>query len=221
VQVGSYRGSQFAGVTNITTEKISGSQIAALFNYGRHVQGTQIGLFNYADSLGGIPIGLLSIVKTGYHKIELSADEVFYTNLAFRTGMRKFYTMIHAGFKPDKSINPGDSSVWTFGYGLGTARKISNKIFLNIDLSAQHVNKGSFTDALSLLNKINVGFDFQLSKGFSIYTGATLNGYLTDNDYTDYPTLFTDFKPNVFYDENINGNNLKMWLGAKVALRFL
>jgi hypothetical protein len=221
VQVGDYRGSQFAGITNITSEKIYGSQIAGLYNFGRSVQGTQIGLFNYADSLGGIPIGLLSIVKTGYHKIELSADEVFYTNLAFRTGMRKFYTMIHAGFKPDKSINPGDSSVWTFGYGLGTARKISNKIFLNIDFSSQHVNKGSFTDALSLLNKINLGVDFQLTKGFSIYTGATLNGYLTDNDYTDYPTLFTDFKPNVFYDENINGNNLKMWVGAKVALRFL
>ncbi|MCU0368588.1 MAG: hypothetical protein MUF39_07135 [Cyclobacteriaceae bacterium] len=221
VQVGDYRGSQFAGIANITSEKIYGSQIAGLYNFGRSVQGTQIGLFNYADSLGGIPIGLLSIVKTGYHKIELSADEVFYTNLAFRTGMRKFYTMIHAGFKPDKSINPGDSSVWTFGYGLGTARKISNKIFLNLDLSAQHVNKGSFTDALSLLNKFNVGVDFQLTKGFSLYTGATLNAYLTDIDYTDYPTLFTDFKPNVFYDKNINGNNLKMWVGAKVALRFL
>jgi hypothetical protein len=170
VQVGDYRGSQFAGITNITSEKIYGSQIAGLYNFGRSVQGTQIGLFNYADSLGGIPIGLLSIVKTGYHKIELSADEVFYTNLAFRTGMRKFYTMIHAGFKPDKSINPGDSSVWTFGYGLGTARKISNKIFLNIDFSSQHVNKGSFTNALSLLNKINLGVDFQLTKGFSIYT---------------------------------------------------
>jgi hypothetical protein len=221
VQVGDYRGSQFAGIANITSEKIYGSQIAGLYNFGRSVQGTQIGLFNYADSLGGIPIGLLSIVKTGYHKIELSADEVFYTNLAFRTGMRKFYTMIHAGFKPDKSINPGDSSVWTFGYGLGSARKISNKIFLNLDLSAQHVNKGSFTDALSLLNKFNVGVDFQLTKGFSLYTGATLNAYLTDIDYTDYPTLFTDFKPNVFYDKNINGNNLKMWVGAKVALRFL
>jgi hypothetical protein len=221
VQVGDYRGSQIAGLTNIANGKISGSQISVLFNHGRKVHGTQIGLINYADTLGGVPIGLLSIVKSGYHKIELSADEVFYTNLAFRSGVRKFYTMLQAGFKPQQSLNTGDSSVWTFGYGLGTARKISNKIFLNIDFSAQHVNKGSFTNALSLLNKINVGFDFQLTKGFSLYTGATLNGYLTNSSYTDYPTLFTDFKPHVFYDENIGGNNLKMWLGAKVALRFL
>lgn len=222
VQVGDYRGSQIAGGTNIATAKISGSQVSALFNHAKEVHGTQIGLVNYADTLGGIPIGLLSIVKTGYHKIELSADEVFYTNLAFRSGVRKFYTMLQAGFKPDKSLNAGDSSVWTFGYGLGTARRISKKIFLNIDASAQHVNKGSFTNALSLLNKIHVGFDFQLTKGFSLYTGATLNGYLTDNDYKEYPTLFTDFNPTVFYDETVGtNNNLKMWLGAKVALRFL
>lgn len=222
VQVGDYRGSQIAGLTNIGTKKISGSQISALFNHGRQVHGTQIGLINYADTLGGVPVGLISIVKTGYHKIELSADEVFYTNLAFRTGVRKFYTMLHAGFKPGKSLNAGDSSVWTFGYGLGTARKISKKIFLNIDASAQHVNKGSFTNALSLLNKIHVGFDFQLTKGLSLYTGATLNGYLTNNDYKEYPILFTDFKPNVFYDETVgSNNNLKMWLGGKVALRFL
>jgi hypothetical protein len=222
VQVGDYRGSQIAGLTNIATEKISGSQVAAFFNHGKEVHGTQIGLINYADSLGGVPVGLLSIVKTGYHKIELSADEVFYTNLAFRSGVRKFYTMLHAGFKPDKSLNAGDTSVWTFGYGLGTARKISKKIFLNIDASAQHINRGSFTNALSLLNKIHVGVDFQLAKGFSLYTGATLNGYLTDNDYKEYPVLFTDFKPNVFYDETVgSNNNLKMWLGAKVALRFL
>lgn len=222
VQVGDYRGSQIAGLTNIATKKISGSQISAFFNHAKQVRGTQIGLINYADTLGGIPVGLLSIVKTGYHKIELSADEVFYTNLAFRSGVRKFYTMLHAGFKPDKSLNAGDSSVWTFGYGLGTARKISKKIFLNIDASAQHVNKGNFTNALSLLNKIHVGVDFQLAKGFSLYTGATLNGYLTNNDYKEYPTLFTDFKPNVFYDETVGtNNNLKMWVGGKVALRFL
>ncbi len=222
VQVGDYRGSQIAGLTNIATKKISGSQISAFFNHAKQVRGTQIGLINYADTLGGIPVGLLSIVKTGYHKIELSADEVFYTNLAFRSGVRKFYTMLQAGFKPDKSLNAGDSSVWTFGYGLGTARKISKKIFLNIDASAQHVNKGSFTNALSLLNKIHVGVDFQLAKGFSLYTGATLNGYLTNNDYKEYPTLFTDFKPNVFYDETVgSNNNMKMWVGGKVALRFL
>jgi len=222
LQVGDYRGSQFAGLSNFATEKISGSQVSALFNYGKNVHGTQIGLINYADSLGGVPIGLLSIVRSGYHKIELSADEVFYTNLAFRTGVRKFHTMIMAGFKPQRSISPSDTSVWTFGYGLGSARKLSRKLFLDLDLTAQHINRGSFTNSLSLLNKFYVGLDFQVAKKFSMAAGVNLNGYLTNNNYSDYPELFTGYKPKIIYDENISSStNLKMWWGAKVALRFL
>jgi hypothetical protein len=222
VQLGDYSGSQFAGLTNIATEKITGSQISALFNYSRKVQGTQIGLINYADTLGGVPIGLLSIVKSGYHKIELSADEVFYTNLGFRSGVRKFHTMVMAGFKPQQSLDPADTSVWTFGYGLGTSPKLARWLYLDLDLSSQHVNKGSFTDALSLLNKVYVGFDFQVAKKFSIATGVTFNGYLTSNAYTEYPTLFTGYQPKIVAERNFsNDTNLKMWWGAKIALRFL
>ena len=222
VQVGDYRGSQIAGLTNIATEKISGSQISVLFNHARHVHGTQIGLINYADTLGGVPIGLLSIVKSGYHKIELSADEVFYTNLAFRSGVRKFHTMLMAGFKPQQSLNPSDTSVWTFGYGLGTARKLTRWLYLDLDLSSQHISRGSFTNALSLLNKAYVGVDFQVAKKFSIATGITLNGFLTRTTYSEYPELFTDYTPKIIYDENLNHDiNLKMWWGARVALRFL
>ncbi len=222
VQVGDYRGSQIAGLTNIATEKISGSQISALFNHGRRVQGTQIGLINYADTLGGVPIGLLSIVKSGYHKIEFSADEVFYANLAFRTGVRKFHTMLMAGFKPEQSLNPSDTSVWTFGYGLGTARKLTRWLYLDLDLSSQHISRGSFTNALSLLNKAYVGLDFQVAKKFSIATGITLNGYLTRTTFSEYPTLFTDYTPRIIYDENLSHDiNLKMWWGARVGLRFL
>lgn len=222
VQLGDYRGSQFAGFTNVATKKITGSQVAAFFNYGHKVHGTQIGLINYADSLGGVPIGLISIVKSGYHKIEVSADEVFYANLAFRTGARKFHTMLMAGLKPQQSLQPSDTSVWHFGYGLGTTRKLTKWWLLDIDLSAQHVNKGSFTSELSLLNKAYVGFDFQVAKKLSLATGITLNGYLTRTTFTDYPTLFTDYKPKIISDRNIgNDLNLKMWWGAKVALRFL
>jgi hypothetical protein len=222
VQLGNYRGSQFAGFTNIAAERITGSQISTFFNYGKKVHGTQIGFINYADSLGGVPVGFLSIVKTGYHKIELSADEVFYANLAFRTGARKFHTMLMAGFKPQQSLQPSDTSVWHFGYGLGTTRKLTRWWFLDLDLSSQHVNKGSFTNALSLLNKAYVGFDFQVARKLSLATGVTLNGYLTRTTFTDYPTLFTDFQPKIISDSNFGSDlNLKLWLGAKVALRFL
>jgi hypothetical protein len=83
------------------------------------------------------------------------------------------------------------------------------------------VNKGGFTAELSSLNKLNVGFDFRLAKGFSIYAGGTLNAYFTKTDYSDYPMLFSDIQPKVFFNESYNNNvNTKMWFGGKVALRF-
>ncbi len=213
-------GTQIAGFANVATGNISGSQIASFANYAKNVRGTQISLFNYADSLSGVPIGLVSFVNRGYHKLEVSADEVFYTNIAFRTGVSKFYNILFAGMKPDYLAK--DYNVWSFGYGLGTARKITRWLYLNLDVTSQQVNKGNITQALSLLNKVHVGFDFQLAKKLSLYGGATLNGYLTRTTFTDYAPLFTDYQPNVFYDHTDRNNvNLKMWLGGKVGVRFL
>jgi hypothetical protein len=216
---GDFRGPQIAGFTNINSGRIVGPQVSAFFNYAGNVHGTQVGFLNVADSLTGVPIGFLSIVRHGYHKLELSADEVFYGNLAFRTGVKKFHNIIMAGYQPDTPF--GRESVWSFGYGLGTAHKIFKWMDLNIDLTSQHVNKGGFTTELSSLNKAHIGFDFRLAKGFSIYVGGTVNAYLTKTNFTDYPTLFTDFKPRIFYEDTYHGEtNMKMWFGGKVALRF-
>jgi len=220
VMSGKFRGTQVAGFANIATAQLEGPQIASFFNYGKSVRGTQIALFNYADSLAGVPIGLLSFVKNGYHKIEISADEAFYTNIAFRSGVQKFYNIVFAGMKTE--LTDDNENVWTFGYGIGTAPRLARWLDLNIDLSSQHVNKGSFTEKLSLLNKLYVGLDFKLARKISIATGVTLNGYFTKANFADYAPLFSDIKPNVFVDKTYNNNtNLKMWVGGKVGLRFL
>jgi hypothetical protein len=217
---GNFKGPQVAGFTNISTRgKLMGSQVAGFYNHGNKVYGSQIGFINYADSLTGVPIGFLSIVKHGYHKLEVSADEVFYSNLAFRSGVRQFYNIIFASYNPKTEI--GSDAMWSVGYGIGTARKLAKWWDLNIDITSQHVNKGGFTEELSSLNKLQAGFDFRLAKGLSVYAGATLNAYLTKATYSDYPTLFSDFSPKILHEETFrNDVNMKVWLGGKIAVRF-
>lgn len=218
LQVGRYKGPQIAGLFNIATERIDGGQFAGIVNYGKNVRGAQIALLNISDSIRGVPIGLMSLVRSGYHKIELSADEIFYTNLAFRTGVRQFYNILSAGMKPDQFENV----FWTVGYGIGTAPRLTKWLYLNFDLTANQLSQGSFTPAVNLLNKLYMGFDFQIAKSFSITLGATLNGYVTDNAYTDYPPLFTDYIPNLIYEGDIgNQAHLQMWWGGKFGIRFL
>ena len=217
---GEVRGAQIAGVMNIAGKGVRGAQVGAVLNYASKVHGVQVGLINIADSVGGVPIGLLSVVLKGYHKIELSADEIFYTNVAFRTGVRQFYNILTAGVKPSTFKDP--ETMWTFGYGLGTAPKLSRKLFLNFDITSNQIVQGNSFEGVNVLNKAYIGVDFQMLKKMSVTVGATLNAYITETTYDGYLPIFTDYQPNVFYNRDYGSDmNMKMWLGGKIGIRFL
>ena len=214
------QGVQESGVANFVGKEVRGGQIAGVLNFASKVHGSQVGLINIADSVGGVPIGLISVVLKGYHKLELSSDEVFYTNLAFRTGVRKFYTIITAGANP--STFKRDETLWTFGYGLGTARRVSRSIHLNLDITSNQVVEGNSIEAINLLNKVHIGFDFQLVPKMSLAIGATVNGQITRSSYDNYGDLFSHYQPDIIYERGLARDlNLKMWVGGKVGLRFL
>jgi hypothetical protein len=212
-------GAQTSGLLNFTGKKLKGVQIAGVLNYATRVEGAQIGLINIADSLQGVSVGLLSIVLKGYHKFEISADEVFYTNLAFRTGVRKFYNILTVGVKPSTLKN--EASFWTFGYGIGTAPKLMKKLFLNVDVTSQQIMQGNSFEALNILNKAYLGVDFQLWKKMSITAGATLNHHVTETEYDGYWNVFSGYKPEYIYEKNYSSTTAKMWIGGKIGLRFL
>jgi hypothetical protein len=213
-------GAQVSGLANITTRKLKGAQVSGLLNYATRVHGAQIGLLNISDSIRGVPIGLISFSLKGYHKIEISADEIFYTNVAFRTGVRQFYNILTVGVKPDSFDD--DETHWTFGYGIGTAPKLSRTLSLNVDLISNQVVYGSTIDAINLVNKIYLGLEIQAMKNLGIAFGLTLNGYVTDTTYDKYEPLFTDYTPHIMSDRTYSNDlNLKTWLGAKVGVRFL
>jgi hypothetical protein len=215
-----HEGSQVAGLFNFSGGHLKGSQVAGILNYGTKIKGSQFGLVNISDSIRGVPVGLFSFVLKGYHKIEISADEVFYTNAAFRTGVHHFYNIFTAGAKPNTFGK--DSTYWTFGYGLGTAPKISRKFYLNLDVTANQIMYGNDFNAINVLNKLYIGLDYQTTKAFSITLGVTLNGYITDKTEDGYKNIFTHYKPKILSDRDFgNDLNLKMWWGAKIGLRFL
>jgi len=174
-----------------------------------------------SDSIQGVPIGFFSFVLKGYHKIEISADEIFYTNVAFRTGVRQFYNIFTAGAKP--STFKGDQTTWTFGYGVGTAPKLNRWLNLNIDLTSSQIVRGNTVEGTNMINKLFVGVEMEPIRKVALVVGVTLNNYINDTRYaTSYPELFTDYKPNIFYDHTYSNDiNMKMWLGGKIGLRFL
>lgn len=216
-QIKDYRGAQFAGVLNVSTHHVQGFQMAGILNVARTVHGVQLGLINITDSIKGVPIGFLSFVRKGYHKIEISGDELLFTNIAFRTGVRQFYNIFTAGINPDGFDDP----IWKIGYGIGTAPRLSDRLALNIDVISYHVSHGHLNENLSQLSTAYLGVDFQIKRKFSLTAGVTMNGYLTRNDEM-HPDIFTRFTPHFVYDKHVGDNShLSMWWGGKIGLRFL
>ncbi|MFN8155347.1 MAG: hypothetical protein U0Y08_13730 [Bacteroidia bacterium] len=233
-QEGNLRGAQISGLTNMANKNMDGVQIAGLANFsnGVHrgtqisgfvniankIEGTQIGVFNFSDSINGIPVGLFSYARNGYHKLEISANETFYINAAFHTGATGFHNIITAGIRPDSSRNP----VWCIGYGFGSNFVISRHASLVLNVTSSQVSRTDITPKMNLLNKGYIGIEVKLGKKFAITTGPELNAWFINPQYKEYPSLFGDIKPNVFYHDQSKDKKFdcKMWIGWKFGLKF-
>jgi hypothetical protein len=213
----SIRGFQLAGLANYSHREVEGVQMAGLLNVGHNVKGTQIGLFNYADSIQGVQLGLLNFVWKGYHQVEVGADEMLPLNISLRTGTRSFYNMLFAGIRTDSS----DSTTWAFGYGIGTSPALGKKAFLNIELSAQQMNKG-YVSALNLVNRFYIGVEYRLGKRFGLYAGPSLNLRVYDSTFTQHPELFTYTNPRIISESSYPTENIatQLWIGGRAGLRF-
>jgi len=230
----SVKGAQIGGLFNIAVEDVNGAQIGGLFNIANEVKGvqvaglinvakkvnaTQIGFINIADSVSGIPVGFLSVARNGYISFELSADESFFANLTFRTGVRKFYNIFTAGLRPEIGKLP----LWAAGYGLGTSPRLSKKFFLNIELSSQQLINSEYKNGLKLLNRFYLGADYVFAKRFAVSAGGSINGLLSDFANPEYVQEFSPGKPFFFYEKDYAATelNLKMWWGLRVGVKML
>ncbi|GMQ35491.1 hypothetical protein Ataiwa_37640 [Algoriphagus taiwanensis] len=213
----SLQGVQMASFINYTHRDVRGVQVSAFLNWGRNVSGFQLGLVNLADSLSGVSFGLLNIVRNGYRTLEFGANEMLPLNLSFRSGTRRFYNFFQAGFRPESL----DSPTWSFGYGIGTAPRLGKKTFLNIELSADQVSNGSI-EALNLVSKAYLGFEYQMANNFALFVGPTLNWRRYDTSFFGHPELFSYSDPNIFFEsENLDRRlGSQLWMGFRAGFRF-
>lgn len=217
VSLDNFYGAQLSGFANVTHGNIDGVQASGFFNYAKKVKGIQLGFLNFADSVDGVAIGFLSFSRKGLHQIELSSDEVFYTNVSVRTGGYGFYNILSTGFSPKNG-----TTLWNVGYGAGTSIKINEKLRSDIILSAQHVSKGLFYNGTSELYKLYLVVEYKLAKKCFVAAGPTFNLYFGDTLLPDFGTKYSQVAPySILNETNSDGFNFKGWIGGKIAIRFL
>lgn len=212
----SLEGTQIAGITNVASY-VKGLQLSGILNLAKQVDGTQVGFINVADTVSGVPIGFLSFVRKGYHKIELSTDENLLNTVSFRTGVNRFHNIFLAStqFKPSNRI-------WSLGYGAGTTFRLSNQLNLDIDITGQQLQvAGNNSFDYNLLSKFYIGVEWQFARKMSLAAGPTLNWLNSDVDGVDLHLIEDQLTIPSFYRHEGNSFVNQLWVGGKVAIRFL
>lgn len=207
------KGVQLAGIANISGQ-MHGLQVSGVLNQASNVTGVQVGLVNVADSSSGVSIGLFNYVKTGYHKLEISTDELLFANVSFGTGTEKLYTIFTAG------INYSKPTLIAYGCGLGTGFTIKHKLGFSATVIAQQMRRtqdGFFR--ANVMGRAYVGLEYKFHPKFRIGLGPTFNLY-SPNTIDNYNSDLLSGVPSYRLGESTTGNDLRMWVGGKVCLKF-
>ena len=204
---------QIASISNFA-HKNNGLQISAVQNFSRENNGLQICLINSSIRGNGVALGLFNFVKEGYHKTEVSANEIFPVNLVFKTGTQRLYNTYNFGVKF------GQNRAYALGLGFGSYINLSERFMLSMDLSGQMVFENDFDEfKFAQLYKFSPTIDFKLAKWVTIFAGPSINVNVQafQNDAGFYETNIA-FNP--FYERVSSQDRTLAWVGGQIGFRF-
>ena len=219
---------QIAGFSNTAKDTLTGIQLSSFINTAKHVNGFQIGFINVCDSIeNGIPIGFISIVRKGYHKLEIGGGESFYANASIKLGVSKFYNIFSIGIKPYAG-----TIIWGPGYGIGTEFKINEKFNMNIDLISycifdsehdwrnQDWETGNWDYEFSSLNKLSIMLSKQFKKHLTVYGGPSFNVTISNETDNEGTLTGTKIAPWTIYKRTYRETLIEMYPGFRAGIRF-
>jgi len=208
---GNSTGLQLATI-NISANQFNGFQLGVV-NYAKKIKGVQLGVINIlGDAEKGVPIGLFSIVKNGLYELELTGGEAIYSNLNYKMGVERFYTIYKIGYSSYKN-NP----VYSAGLGFGGNISISKTQKLSVELSSnQIVYNNNWNGNLNMLNKVDFNYKYSFSEKFSLMIGPSFNIYVTEKKVDgEYGTLNIPYS---IYANEWSSGKLFMWVGLNAGL---
>lgn len=183
---------QAAGFMNVA--KDVNTQLAGFINIAKNVKGLQFsGFINIADS-SDYPVGLINLVKKGEKTISVSVDDNMSIIGAFRSGGKKLYGIVGAGYNMRST-----KLLYAMEAGIG-AHVYTYKAFrLNIEASATTLTdfwtEANMRSALRVYPSIKLGDKWEIFAGpsvnFSEYEIATSNDF--DTNYIWSNTYFGRF----------------------------
>lgn len=226
----SMKGIAISGILNLTNGNAKGIHLSTI-NLVKDFEGLQIGVVNCTRKLKGVqvgvinviengkdalPIGLINIVRNGYYELDLAGGEAIYSNVNFKMGMERFYSILKLGFSVYQ-----DNPVYSYGFGLGTSIYLTDRQRLNIELSTNKIlidfDRDWFENSNGM-NKLDLNYKFQILDKLSFLIGLSNNVYVTERKINgEYGTINI---PYTLYEHEYASKKLFMWIGLNAGVSF-
>jgi len=162
-------GVQLAGVVNKSRKAVDGVQISGIVNQTKDLKGVQIGLINLADTSSGFMFGLINIVRRGIHQLTLSSNEMLPMVVSYRSGSRKMYNILQAGYDPGRN-----EKLYSFGIGIGNEWRFSSRLALNTEILCNSLFVGNGRE-MPHVWRLQMPLHMKLAKGIAVLAGPALS----------------------------------------------
>ena len=201
------RGVQIAGFINTAGTDARGLQLAALNNNARSLHGVQIGIVNVADTSAGISIGLINIIRNGFYKITLSANNLSNTNVSLKTGTHVFYSTLLLS----TNISSGNK-MYAFGMGIGHDFMLGKRAYISAEGSYQFAYTGGWDDRWAQAKLL---LNIPISSKLSLEAGPTYNKYSYTGSNPGYQERF-----NIQPGTQGLRNPVQRWIGWEAGIAY-
>jgi hypothetical protein len=210
------KGVQVAGFINKAESEVRGMQFSVLNNEAHKLKGLQIGLVNVADTSYGASIGLINIVRNGFYKVSVTANNLMNTNVTLKTGTHAFYSTLLTGANLST-----DKKMYAFGLGIGHDFMFSKKFYASTEVDYLFANTGLWDDRWAQAKLL---LNYQITKNISLIAGPTYNHYNHSGSFqiagyknvTNVPK-YEDYQG---YQPGDNGHQTKNFWGWEAGLAF-
>lgn len=210
------KGVQLSGIMSHVTHDVSGVQISSLLNKTGKLNGLQLGIVNIADSIeNGFQVGLFNIVKNGYRAFEFTKDETYYCNFRYKTGGKRFYSILNAGIGKDKV---------GVGYGAGYIQPVYKRLSVNMDAVYSALLATNSSDIYQgKIMSLRLGINYRIQEHLTLTSGFSFNQYdpykKNEKSCSAGQILFTGNSSNII-SKAFQNNRKTMWLGCFFGVRF-
>lgn len=163
---------------NIATKRVNGAQVGVV-NIAPKGKGFQLGVVNIGQAASDsiIPLGVINIFRDGYYAFELSTDEKLFSQISYKMGVEKLYTIFQFGVS-----FRNNTQYYSAGAGLGSIFDITPVNKINLELITTQLFEHNFKYIPDYLNQANLDYQYDLTKHISLKIGPTFNCYIEKNN---------------------------------------